>query len=221
MKIFRGDSDPSSIRQLMFTVQTAAGLYTTLINSGNPLALSQNGFVQSIQSHSRGGWNTSHFLSFSRNITIAEQFAVGQSGKTLGISTQNSWDTLIATIDLSKLTLVNNLSVGIDHYSFPELNKSQQLIQLGILHKIGFDIGYDERRKAGMPLTRNILVIDVPKLLNDLISKGQVICQTALANATHEEEVLVLPIDPFHGGGFTAQLDLGCINDPIDFFNLI
>lgn len=221
MKIYRGDSDSQNIRQLKFSVTTADGLYTTLINSGKPRALVENGFLESIQTHAVGGWDTSHFLSFSKDRRTAERFAEGQAQKKLQASEQRSWNTLVATIDLDKLILKKNVTVGINHYQFEELKPEQSLITLNWQHKIGFDNAYNNRRSSKLPTTRNIWVIDVFEILNTLSKKGHPINQVALDNAEYEQEILVLPVDPFHSGdGLTAQLDLGCI-EKFDFYNLV
>lgn len=221
MNIWRGDSDNTGVRKLKFCITTAAGLYTTLINSGNPLALNQQGFVSSIQMHSHGGWNTSHFLSFSKNRAIAESFAVGLSGKTLSRSNYTNWDCLIAEIDLSKLTHKGTLSIGIDHYQYQELPLQQSLINLNTIHQIGFEAGYNTRRASNWPTTRNFILVDVYTLLNQLATSGYTISPVALYNSQVEEEVLVLPADPlWNEVGNSAQLDLGALSK-IEYFNLI
>jgi len=221
MKIWRGDQDQHNIRQLQFTVKTCDGLYSTLINSGNPAALSQQGFVSSIQKHAHGNWSTSHFLSFSKNKSVATGFAVGTSGKTLAPSSQSSWDTLIACIDLHKLRHIGSVAVGIDHFEFQEIGRSQNLIHLQFPYDLGFGNVIDHRRAAGIPTTRNIWTVDVHLLLTYLNSNGVSVSPAALATSLKEEEVLVLPVDPFWGGaGLTAQVDFGCVAS-LEYFHLI
>lgn len=222
MKIWRGDRDQFDIRKLKFCIQTCAGLHTTLINSGKPLAIQQQGFSASLQKHSVGGWNTSHFLSFSKNKAIAAQFAIGNSGKSLMPTTQfGGWETAVIEIDLSALNLVRSFQSGVDHYVFNEIGLGQTLIQLSLLHRIGFEEGYRSRRKDNWPIQRNIFVIDVYAYLSYLQKCGDKIDPVALANSQYEEEVLIFPVDPLWGSvGLTAQIDFGCVSQ-IEYFQLL
>lgn len=222
MKLWRGDSDSQNIRQLRASVPTGDGLFTNMINSGNPFALSQQGFLASIHQHVVPGWNQSHFLSFSMSKQVALGFAVGHSGKVLRLSHQGRWDTLVAEVDLGKLTHMRNLGVGIDHYQFQECGVLPSVVKLAFMHLLGRFFAIRNRRSAGNPTTRNIAAIDVFAHLSHLAAKGVPIHPNALTFSKNDQEVLLLPLDPLYGGGAgaTALLDFGCVS-ALDFYELI
>lgn len=218
MALWRGDSDSLNSRLLRTTLPVAEGLASNMINGGNPFALSQQGFVQSITNHVSLGWQHTHFLSFSKNKQIAQGFAIGHSGKQLQRSNQQNWDTLIVELDMNRLTHIQSLAAGMDHYTFQELPLQQNLIQiplfpLGLARQLAF-----QNRISSI---RNILMIDVHQHLTQLQTTGQSISQQAISNAQRDQEVLILPLDPIQGsGGSTALLDFGCISN-IEYFKFI
>ena len=229
MKIWRGDHEPSS-RKLIYSIQSAESLLTNMINGGNPLALSQEGFVPSIERHSAGEehplgkWLTTHFLSFSKSKDVAKGFAVNKTGKSLNPSTVDDWKAFVVEIDLSKIKHVGNRDVGIDHYQYDEFTPDHKIYQ----HfkrpqhsEMVFRCQIGERRKIYIPKERNILTVDVYSHLKHLKDNHMKIDSSALSYSYNEQEVLVLPIDPlkYHVGN-TACLDMGCLSE-IDFFRLV
>ncbi len=217
MKLWRGDSDSRNVRQLKMTVERAAGLLSNMTNSGNPLALAQQGFLSSIQQHVSPGWSHTHFLSFSKSKTVAEGFAIGHSGKSLHLSNEQRWDAAIVEIDLNGLSFISNYSVGMDHYSFMELGPQQSLIQLSLEWILGRRLMFQGRS----PATRNILVVDVHQHLSHLQSQGTQVNPQALANAHRDQEFLILPLDPLPGVvGLTGLLDFGCATK-IELYELV
>lgn len=221
MKLWRGDSDSRDIRKLRTTIEVCEGLFTNLINSGNPFALTQQSFLASLHQHIVPGWNQSHFLSFSKSRQVAEGFAIGRSSKSLVQSNQHQWDTVIAELDFSLLTHVQTLAPGIDHYQFQEVTNNQTLVTLAPMHLIAKELAIKSRRQSGISSTRNIAVIDVVLHLQHLASAGAPVSPQALAFAQNDQEVLILPLDPLYegGSGATALLDMGCIS-ALEFFVL-
>lgn len=217
MKLWRGDSDSRNVRQLKMTVERAAGLLSNMTNSGNPLALVQQGFLSSIQQHVSPGWSHTHFLSFSKSKTIATQFAMGNSGKNLRLSSHQQWDAVVVEIDLSKLNFVKNIGVGMDHYSFTELSLNQSLIPLTFIWQLARQQMFASRQ----PQILNLLAIDVYQHLLHMQKMGAQVSQQALTFALNDEEVLILPLDPLPGVvGLTGLLDFGCVTQ-IEFHDLI
>jgi len=229
MKIWRGDHEPSS-RKLTYSIQSAESLLTNMINGGSPLALSQQGFVQSIERHSAGEshplgqWLTTHFLSFSKSKDVAKNFAVNNTGKILKPSTADDWKAFVVEIDFSKIKHIGNKGVGIDHYQYDEFTPAHKLYkrlnrpqhsEAIFWHRI------EERKKVHFPNERNILTVDVYNHLKHLEDTGTKIDSSALSYSYSEQEVLVLPIDPLKNHvGNTACLDMGCLSE-IDFFRLV
>lgn len=217
MKLWRGDNDSGNVRQLKMTVQRAAGLLSNMANGGNPLALAQQGFLNSIQSHVSPGWSHTHFLSFSKSKTVAESFAIGHSGKSLQLSNEQKWDAIVAEVDLGGLSHVKQYSTGMDHYSFMELGLQQNLIQLDFAWVLARNIMFRDRS----PAIRNILVVDVHQHLIHLQSQGTKVPSQVLNNAQRDQEVLILPLDPLPGVvGLTGLLDFGCATK-IEFYELV
>lgn len=217
MKIWRGDSDSSNVRQLKMTVERAAGLLSNMTNNGNPMALAQQGFLASIQRHVSPGWVKTHFLSFSKSKATAELFAAGISGKCLRSSSFAKWDAITVEIDLSKLNHINNIAPGMEHFSFAELGLNQNLIPLNFIWQLARQQMFANRP----PILLNILVIDVHQHLLHLQSSGAQINPQALAFALNDEEILVLPLDPLPGSvGLTGLLDFGCVTK-LEFHDLI
>jgi hypothetical protein len=224
MKIWRGDSDPSSTRKLKYSVSNGECLYSNLINAGNPLAFQQSEFSNLLQQHVNPGWKKTHFLSFSKNKKIAEKYAIGNSSKTLNGTNKPDWDSLIAEIDLSAIKFVRKITSSISCYQFEEFTKNHccyNLIPRGAVSMIASMISISNGNKAGGPNIRNIIAIDVYEAFVQIQKNGKFIDSTAINNSKLDEEVLIFPADPLNGQlGNTAGLDMGCLSQ-IDFFKFV
>ncbi len=221
MKIWRGDQDAGGVRQTRASIPTCDGLFSNMIAGGNPFALSQQSFVASIHKHVVPGWNTTHFLSFSKSRKRAEAFAIGHSGKRLMSSGPDAWDTIVAETELSGMSLIQTMAVGIEHYRFNEITTNHLLFQQQVWNAFALQQAIMNRRSAGIPTVRNILVIDVEAHLLHLQRMGVQVDPRAIAYAHGDEEILVLPVDPLWGHvGNTALLDMGAFSS-IEFFRLV
>lgn len=217
MKLWRGDSDSNNARMLRMSLPRIEGLLSNMASGGNPLALSQQSFLASIHQHVVPGWVHTHFLSFSKSMSVARRFAAGNSGKLLQTSTQNRWDTIVVEMDLSKMTHVKNVGVGMDHFQFQELGLNQNLIQAPPMVQIARTVMFQNKS----PCIRNILLIDVHQHLSHLHAHGATVAPLALTYSQNDQEVLILPVDPLPGIiGNTAILDFGCISQ-IEYFELV
>lgn len=222
MILYRGDCDSQNIRKLRHSLMASDGLFTNLINSGNPFALNNTPLVKSIQQHVVPGWNTSHFLSFSKDKKIAEFF----SGAVAGSLSENpsnfsNWTTVVVEVNLATMTHKANLAPGIDHYEFNEVALNHGLFPLNPMRQVALDAAIKNRRSINWPTIRNILTIDVYRHLSHLQSNGVNVHPLALTYSYNDQEVLILPIDPMYpgqGGGNTALIDMGAISK-INFYN--
>ena len=173
MILYRGDSDPNQQRQLVTSLTRREGLFTNLINSGNPLALSQQPFIGSLQKHITTSWGQTHFLSFSSDLKVAEMFARGPQNRTLSVGSFTNFNTVIAEIDTSQFTMVQNFNNGIIRCQYKlETNKNRIYPPQGLIQEIALDHVYQPRLNNQINIIEDILIIDVVAHLNFLIGQG-------------------------------------------------
>ncbi|MCB9061369.1 MAG: hypothetical protein H6622_07610 [Halobacteriovoraceae bacterium] len=220
MILYRGDSDPRLQRQLVTSLTRKEGLFTNLINSGNPLALGQQPFINSLQQHITTSWGQTHFLSFSSDINVAEMFAKGPQNRTLSSGSFTNFNTIIAEIDTNQFNMINNFNNGIIRYQYSlETDTSRIYPPQGLIQKIALDHVYQPRLNKQVNTVEDIIIIDVVAHLNFLISQGVQVNSTALQYAMNDKEFLVLPITPLVGSvGNTALFEFGALAN-IRFYN--
>jgi|GEM_PF-5487061 len=200
--LYRGDQAARICRttgqSVMVNQYQQQGLFTNLICSGNPLAVSRAGISSTTIQHING-WSLSHYLSFSTDIRVAEIFAAGLTSKTLSPTYNSTWDAVI--------------------FSFETSQMQWQLKSVGVY--IGTQQFNSIPYFGGVT---TVALIDCVTLLKSLVTSGQNQFATELTLAQNDNEWLVIPLDPVPPGtnshiGFSAQLQSCLISG--DHFDLI
>lgn len=212
--LYRGDSDPSGVRQLRicFPGSASGGMVTNLSNGGDGLAFVKASLTDLVVRHVSPGWPATHFLSFSEHRARALAFAAGSASRTLIPASKANWEALLVRLDTTRFIQCDRIGVGLYLCTFsrsvegplPDLSIPEWIMR-------SFD-----------KLSRNpvrVLLVDAVTFFSHCLSSGVQGLAPALANSQRDAEWLVLPLDaaPEIAGERTCKLDDGCI-ESIDFF---
>lgn len=156
--LFRGDRDDNNIRFLRDTVSHYQ-LQSNLINGGNGREITEGPIINFIDKHVNYGWETTHFLSFTENRTIAECYGAKCNIDAYDFElfkyseiefTTKNWDFVIITIDTDKI-VIKEIGTGIYEGSFiPSLamfKNEYKLILINVFEFLKLSEGYEVSKK--------------------------------------------------------------------------
>lgn len=206
--LYRGDADPAGVRQLR---QWRRGfLLTNLSNGGCGTEILLRGLAETIRHHV-AGWEKTHFLSFSENLSTAMRFAKGPEEWPLVETMDNKdWDAALMTMTTSCLRDLHEVQPGLYECWF----QPDPLSHSGKEDLLPYVIPRCLSLYSSPDHQVQVLLVDVVKHLSARVVGGEAGLDGVLQNAAHDTEWLILPKDaaPSIPGELTSALDISCIS---------
>lgn len=206
--LYRGDADPSGVRQLrtIFPGSRYGGLLTNLSNSGDGLAFVKESLPELIKRHVSPGWRATHFLSFSEHRTRALAFAAGSPSRQLLPASETNWNALLIGLDTARFIRCERVGHGLYYCTFTRRVD-------GPLPSRSIPEWFARYCDKSNPAPVQVLLIDATTYFSASLKSGAQSFQPALANSQRDAEWLVLPLNaaPEIPGERTSVLDDGCI----------
>lgn len=186
--LFRGDSDQDNYRDVRATINSGL-LLTPLCKGGNGREIFSNSIGQLANRHIGKVWEKTHFLSFSSDEQTAFHYGSRDKQHDEVYDYKENWDFAVFTFDTTLLI----------QDSIKEIDRGIYFAQ------------FAPTCKEFLP-TYNVVLINAPIHLKSIATTINLDLTTAIANATRDNEWLILPASPFgYQGEFTGKLDTYCI----------
>ena len=174
--LYRGDKEGN----VTMPEKHEHGLYTKLLQRGDPAYITRNGIYQSVKNHVSPTseeelkfYNSSHFLSFSKSDKIAKWYASDKDNDPDCEAKEYPEKRYIFTFDFSRVK-IKPFRKNIYNISYSCYNGNCDICQ--------------DRKDS-----HHLLILDVVSLLKE--NPTYQTNEQALASAEHDEEWLVLPYD--------------------------